>query len=236
MCAASSEQLAVRYCTKSHINQKNRQIYNKKKTGWDNRTKPLPVCLMEILYRLLVKGVILVDFLLRRSEHVMWVAELLCVLQSLLTCYNTGWISRQGDKFFEDTKKSKIFVCVCVCFWEGMSGWAHRSAASSYLLCHTDGSVSEPQTLLLQQGRCENAANYSTHSILHMSFLGSVTSFHTVYLWLVGDSAGHCKWLRVKHKYQRLQEQHQHLFWFNVAWIYELFWLFALKVQYFTFL
>lgn len=115
MCAASSEQLAVRYCTKSHINQKNRQIYNKKKTGWDNRTKPLPVCLMEIVYRLLVKGVILVDFLLRRSEHVMWVAELLCVLQSLLTCYNTGWISRQGDKFFEDTKKSKIFVCVYVC-------------------------------------------------------------------------------------------------------------------------
>lgn len=31
VCAASSEQLSVKYCTKSHIYQKNRQIYNKKK-------------------------------------------------------------------------------------------------------------------------------------------------------------------------------------------------------------
>lgn len=159
----------------------------------------------------------------------------LCFFSSLCWLVTTQDESVGKVTSFLKTQRTARSLCVCVCFWEGMSGWAHRSAASSYLLCHTDGSVSEPQTLLLQQGRRENAANYSTHSILHRSFLGSVTSFHTVYLWLVGDSAGHCKWLRVKHKYQRLEEHHQHLFWFNVAWIYELFWLFALKVQYFTF-
>lgn len=145
----------------------------------------------------------------------MWKAELLCVS---LTCYNAGWISGQGDKF-----------CVCVCVF-GMSGWAHRSAVSSYLLCHTDGSVSEPHTQPLQQARCEHAANYSTMSSLHRSFLGSVTSFHTVYSWLMGNSAHHCKWLWGKHKYHGL-EHSQLLFWFNVPWINELFCFFVSNLQ-----
>lgn len=40
VCAASSEQLSVRYSKKTHMKQKNRQISNIEKAGWDRRTKP----------------------------------------------------------------------------------------------------------------------------------------------------------------------------------------------------
>lgn len=40
VCAASSEQLSVRYSEKTHMKQKNRQTSNIEKAGWDRRTKP----------------------------------------------------------------------------------------------------------------------------------------------------------------------------------------------------
>lgn len=147
MRAASSEQLSVRYGTKAHMNQKNRQISNIEKPGRDNRTKPLPVGLMGFLYCALLKGVIWVVSdcricFLRRGGHVMWVWSL-CWLVTHTESVGKGKVT----SFSSYTEMEDL----CVCFWEGMSGWAHHSAVCSYLLCHTDGSVSQPQTLPLQQ-------------------------------------------------------------------------------------
>lgn len=54
-----------------------------------------------------------------------------------------------------------VRVCASVCL--GRSGWAHRSVVSSYLLCHTDGSVSVPQTQPLKTGETRTCSQLRHH-------------------------------------------------------------------------
>lgn len=214
MCAASSEQLSVRYGTKAHMNQKNRQISNIEKPGRDNGTKPLPVGLMEILHCVWLKGVIwvvsdcLVSFFFffkkKRACDASCSVFLPPISVDLLRHKLNQWEKARWQASEVMTqRKGRSLVCVCVfgCVWEGTSGWAHRSAVSSYLLCQTDGSVSEPQTRLLQQETHENRANYSTQSkvrtvtkILYGGFMVQWHAITSVYLWQVGRSAGQWGW------------------------------------------
>lgn len=134
-----------------------------------------------------------------------------------------------------DTKKGKIFG---VWVWEGTSGWAHRSAVSSYLLCHADGSVSETQTLLLQHTWKKSRLFHSKQSedsllryYMEISWFNDVLS-HCIFMTLAWFSRP----LRVKHKCHRHEEHHQHSFWLNAAWTCELFWFFEEHVVQFFFI
>lgn len=147
--------------------------------------------LTEILHRTFLKGVTLIVFIEKKRACDVSRGAALSFFSSLCWLVTTQMNQWAWWHIFEYTKERRSLR---VCFWEGKSGWSHHSAFSAYLLCHTDGSVSEPQTLLLQQEAHQNYSNYSTQSSLLRSFLSSVTNFHTV--WLLVNSPAQCKWLQ----------------------------------------
>lgn len=98
-----------------------------------------------------------------------------------------------------------------VCVWGGQD----ELTVVLFLLicCVTQMGVYPCHKLSLwRRARREHAANYATMSSLHRSVLGSLTSFHTVCLWIMVHSARHCKWLGAKHKYHGLEQHNQLLF------------------------
>lgn len=122
----------MRYGTKAHMNQKNRQISNIEKPGRDNRTKPLPVGLMEFLYCVLLKGVIwvvsdcLVCFFKKTKKRACDVrrgaaGRFFSVSADLLQHTLNQWDKAKRQAF--KAALLKVFVCACVCVCgKGTSG------------------------------------------------------------------------------------------------------------------
>lgn len=117
---------------------------------------------------------------------------------------NQRWARWQVDK------NPFILVCARVC----LGGRGELTVVLFLPICCVTqmGVYPSHELSLWRRARREHAANYATMSSLHRSVLGSLTSLHTVCLWIMVHSACHCKWLGATHKYHGLEQHNQLLF------------------------
>lgn len=106
-----------------------------------------------------------------------------------------------------------VWVCVCgVCVYERMCVFGRGCQFEltivlflliccvtqtrvylSHKLCICSEKDMKMEAIILLKGKVK-----TVNSVIVWSLHGSVISYHTEYLWLVGGSAGHCRWLRMK--------------------------------------
>lgn len=181
MCAASSEQLSVRYSTKAHMNQENRQISNiENQVGiteqshyqwdwWKFYTE---------YYWRYSFGYFLIVFVFFKKKR--------CdERRGAALCFFSGRMLQHRMNQFEVTKKGKIFVCLWVCMCS--LGCQVELTIVLFLLtcCVTQMGVYLSHKLCFCSRKCsrhENRANYSASGQSLLRFHSLVTCYHTIYL------------------------------------------------------
>ncbi len=167
----------------------------------------------------------------------MW-CELFCV-SSPVSCWLVTTQAESVGKgkvtgfWSYDTKKMCVFVCVCV-FGRGRQ--VELTVVLFLLIC----CVTQMGVYLSHELCFCSRKHMKIEPIIEDSLL----RYYKEISWF-SDMLSHCIFMtggrfsrpiRVKHKYHRRKEHHQHSFWRNVAWMCELFWFFEEHVVQFIFL